>query len=401
MLRPVLAALRRRGFHVLGYVDDFAATGRGRRPSTEAAATAGRREIVQLFADLGLHVHPTKGVAVGTTRLPILGFLADTKRRLLLLPKSRLDRIVACAKALLSATTSANRRVSAKALTRFTGTAVSCSLAVPSARFYLRRLYNAQHRTTGTTRLCHGAVDDLKWFARLRRAPGVERALWPSEVGVLTTDASPWGWGGHWGDLLPAAGFFTLAERNLHINIKEVCAVRFCLMAFGQQLAGAFGELRLRVDSRVAMLVLNSFTSRSSALMDELRKLHAVTQRLNVSIKATWLASVANVWADALSRQTDRDDWRLHPHVYAQLDARYGVHTVDRFASTLNTHCPRFNARQYCPGAEAVDAFSVWLGGTDNSWINPPFALAERVLHKIVRDRATATVVLPVWTAQP
>jgi len=399
VMRPVVAALRLKGYHVLAYVDDFAATGRGERPSSAASATSGRLDILQLFKDLGVQVHATKGVAAGTTRLPILGFLADTRRRLLLLPKERLDKVVNGAKALLSAATAGNRRVSATALCRFTGTAVSCGLAVPSARFDLRRLHNAQTRRTGTTWLCHGAVKDLGWFSRLRREPGVGRALWPSTVGELTTDATPWGWGGHWGDLLPAAGFFTMTRRNLHINVKEVCAVRFCLLAFGKQMADRLGVLRLRVDSRVAMHVVNSFTSRSAALMTELRKLHKVVQLLGVTLEAFWLASVAKVWADALSRQNDSDDWRLHPKYYSRLDEMYGVHTVDRFASALNTHCPRFNSRHHFPGTEAVDAFSVSWAGSDNSWVNPPFAQASRVVDKIVAEGANATVLLPVWTA--
>jgi len=108
---------------------------------------------LQLFNDLGVNVHATKGVAAGTTRLPILGFLADTRRRLLLLPKERLDKVVNGAKALLWDAAAGNRRVSETALCRFTSTAVSCGLAVLSARFYLRRLYNAQTRRTGTPRL--------------------------------------------------------------------------------------------------------------------------------------------------------------------------------------------------------------------------------------------------------
>jgi len=178
-----------------------------------------------------------------------------------------------------------------------------------------------------------------------------------------------------------------------------VCAVRFCLLAFGKQMADRLGVLRLRVDSRVAMHVVNSFTSRSAALMTELRKLHKVVQLLGVTLEAFWLASVAKVWADALSRQNDSDDWRLHPKYYSRLDEMYGVHTVDRFASALNTHCPRFNSRHHFPGTEAVDAFSVSWAGSDNSWVNPPFAQASRVVDKIVAEGANATVLLPVWTA--
>jgi len=53
----------------------------------------------------------------------------------------------------------------------------------------------------------------------------------------------------------------------------------------------------------------------------------------------------------------------------------------------------------HAPGTEAVDAFSVSWGG-ENNWINPPFSQAARVLDKVSADKATATVVLPVWVAQ-
>jgi len=86
LMRPVVAALRSRGFKINAYVDDFAANGRGSRPSTKATATAWRVEILSLFERLGTQVHPDKGVPVGTTCLPLLGYLVDTARRLVLLP---------------------------------------------------------------------------------------------------------------------------------------------------------------------------------------------------------------------------------------------------------------------------------------------------------------------------
>jgi len=58
----------------------------------------------------------------------------------------------------------------------------------------------------------------------------------------------------------------------------------------------------VRVDSTVAMHVVNYFSSRSPALMSELQKLHTVAQSLCVTLRASWLASVANVLADRLSR---------------------------------------------------------------------------------------------------
>lgn len=111
------------------------------------------------------------------------------------------------------------------------------------------------------------------------------------------------------------------------------------------------------------------------------------------------MPSVANVWADILSRQGDPDDWRVSARVFSQMTQRYGVHRVDRFASTTNAMCPRFNSRTHAPGSEAVDAFTVDWGGEKNC-INPPFSQASRVLNKIVHDMATAMVILPVSAAQ-
>ena len=249
------------------------------------------------------------------------------------------------------------------------------------------------------SRLSHGAARDLRWFTIREQEPGVGRALWPSTLGTLTNDASPYGCGGHWQDLLPAAGLFTAAQRDLRINVKEVAAVRFCLLAFGSQLLGEEGLLQLRVDSRVAMHVINGFSSRSPVLMAELRKLHEVALLYRVALRASWLPSVANVWADTLSRQGDRDDWRLSNEMFARLQLRYGCHAVDRLATPLNALCPRFNTKMHAPGTEAVDAFSVSWGG-ENNWVNPPFSQAARVLDKVSADKATATVVLPVWVAQ-
>jgi len=240
VLRPVVAAMRARGHKVNAYVYDFAATGRRGHPSTMADATAGRVEILSLFLSLGLQVHPTKGKRVGSRVLPFLSFLVDTCRRVLLLLVDRLGKLVADARAMLTSACRDGRRVRHYLLQRFTGTAVSCAPAVPSARFFLRRLFDAQsgadragsidspsvlqgvgpcRRRNGPARLSHGALEDLRWFSGLAMEPGVGRALCQPSVGVLTTDASPYGSGGHFCTLLPAAGFFTLAQREQHINL--------------------------------------------------------------------------------------------------------------------------------------------------------------------------------------
>jgi len=124
LMLPVVAALRLRGYEIDAYVDDFAASGGGARLSSRAAATAGRVDIPSLLQRLGIPVQPAKRFPIGTTCLPLLRYLLDTARQLVLLPPPRLAKLVSGAKALLLASRRRSRRASSKTLQRFSGMAV-------------------------------------------------------------------------------------------------------------------------------------------------------------------------------------------------------------------------------------------------------------------------------------
>lgn len=101
LLRPVVQHLRSLGYLMMPYMDDFAISVDQPNPVTLTQATAARAVAVSLFPRLGLHVHPSKGAFVGTTRLHVLGYTIDTTRCPLLLPPQRQQRIVGTAHSLL------------------------------------------------------------------------------------------------------------------------------------------------------------------------------------------------------------------------------------------------------------------------------------------------------------
>lgn len=82
--RPVVEALRREGFRIVAYVDDFggAPPTAGRDGATEQEVSAAAARVRELFGSLGLTLHQTKGEWGGTTCLPHLGLLVDTGLRL-------------------------------------------------------------------------------------------------------------------------------------------------------------------------------------------------------------------------------------------------------------------------------------------------------------------------------
>ena len=83
-----------------------------------------------------------------------------------------------------------------------------------------------------------------------------------------------------------------------------------------------------------------------------------------------------------------------------QLDARWGHHTVDRFASYYNTQLPRFNSRFWNPGSEGVDAFTCdWRD--ENNWMCPPICLIPRTIRHASKCSASATLLVPQWPSAP
>ena len=93
-------------------------------------------------------------------------------------------------------------------------------------------------------------------------------------------------------------------------------------------------------------------------------------------------------------------DWSLNLIVFKELDRLWGPQTIDRFADWCNNQVPRFNSRYYCPGAEAIDAFTCdW--GHDTNWWCPPLFLVPRLLKHARVTRAKGTLVIPRWISAP
>eukprot|EP00873_Tetraselmis_striata_P038229 jgi/Tetstr1/458493/TSEL_044899.t1 len=81
----------------------------------------------------------------------------------------------------------------------------------------------------------------------------------------------------------------------------------------------------------------------------------------------------------------------------AELEAMWGAHSVDRFASALNAMLQRYNAAWLDPGCEAVDSLHLsdaeWR--RENNYCNPPWPLLPDLVQKLRQSGAAATVVAP------
>ena len=82
------------------------------------------------------------------------------------------------------------------------------------------------------------------------------------------------------------------------------------------------------------------------------------------------------------------------------IDASWGPHTVDCFASPYNNQTKRFHSCFWSPGCEAVDTFTVNWGSEINWWL-PPQHLVCRTIRHASGCRAKGTLVVPAWNSAP
>ena len=102
----------------------------------------------------------------------------------------------------------------------------------------------------------------------------------------------------------------------------------------------------------------------------------------NFGIRAIWIPRTLNERSDFNSHLNEYNhyDFCLTREAFAQIEHRFGPHSIDRFASDISSQLPRYNTKYFSPRAEVLDAFSLnWAG--DNNYLFPPPSLAGRAMY--------------------
>ena len=395
ILKPLYAKLRSEGLVSVYYLDDSWLMGSS---AEDCSNNVERTEFV--LSKAGFIINEKKSVKVPTTKITFLGFEIDSVNMTISLPLEKKVRIINFCKEILL-----NPSLSIRKLAEFIGILVSSFPAIQYGELFYRFLehdkVSALKREKGNfdamMEVNDNSINEIKWWLNNISSAYKLIRIQPFDL-VLTTDASPDGWGAVV-DNSSTGGHWTDTEKEAHINVLELKAIYFGLKCYFYDYFNK--HIRIKSDNTTAVAYINNFGGCRSLDCHNIAKeiwLWAFARNLHLS--AEHLPGDENTLADKASRVFDiKTEWELSNSVFSKLVHIFGNFEIDLFASRLNKKLPTYVAWKPDPDALFIDAFS-------NSWARylfyafPPFSVIQKCLQKILEEEATGLIVVPVWQTQ-
>lgn len=406
LMKPVLAQLHKWGIRATIYLDDMLIAA----PSEVQCALAVTR-AKELLLSLGFQINWDKSTLLPTQRLQHLGFVLNTHSFRISVPRDKVMAMRKEARRLL-------RRNDDGSLTirQLAGLAGKMVAAAPAMRVLDFRRHSLHRCVAYGLRASHGnwdatvslsatALRDLRWLTTksVLFLNGAPLAL-PEPDAILTTDASPTGWGATLqlgARTIKTFGFFTSTESQQSSNWRETTAITRAFFSFRRRLRPKSCLLVL-TDNTTALSALRRYGSRWRHLGQAIDPMLRACLRMNLVLHASHIAGVDNEAADELSRRTRPlcNEWSLSREAYRLIVATFATPTIDWFATHINAKVRRFVSRMPDPRSVGVDALRMdWTA--EFGLFVPPFNLLPLVVSRLHRSGAAGIVVVPFWPTRP
>ncbi len=247
--------------------------------------------------------------------MEFLGVVINTVEGTLSISQERMTEIVN-----LLQTWQSKRSCTKRQLLALIGKLSFAARVIRSGRTFLRRLIDLSKKARHLhhrLKLNVSAKLDIKWWLTcIASHNGV--TMFPSDwndanYSTMFSDASDQAcafvWKGRW-SVCPFQGKYTpLTETPIHF--RELLAVCKGVATFGHELRNS--KLKVMVDNQAICYAINSGTIKCVQTMELIRSLYFMLCMFNIEIKAEYINTRDNVWADALSRLDMKKFWYTCP----------------------------------------------------------------------------------------
>lgn len=394
VLRPVVQYLREQGLRLTLWVDDFLLM------CARSVATDHKDLLIHTLRDLGWTINFEKSDFNDNTVCSYIGYHINSQGPdgvpWLKVNSTRVAKVTKDIRRCLSET-----GVSVRRIARVAGQCISMIKAVLPGKLLLQCIYKfIAHRVSWDDKvlLPYGVINELRWWAdALQTWNGAPLRVRTVDC-QISTDASGTGWGACLGEA-KASGLWTTWVSHMPSNFRELLAVAQAIKSFGPRLQHLC--VQVLTDNITTVACINKLYSPSSQMGQLAQSVWVEANKWNIELRAKYLAGKLNTEADALSRITSPYEWKLNPRVFNKLDRRWGPHTIDRCASLMTTQLPSYNSLFHDPHTKGVDCLAQQDWALHNNYVNPPFWLIPQILSVIQAQQAEATIIAPMWPAQP
>ena len=397
LIKPVIMHLRSKGIRVSFYLDDifFCA-------ATKEKLLEDLHFSITLLCSLGFSINLEKSVLCPQTTLKHLGFMFNSIDMSLSLPEDKFLKIQNFACSLLDSS------ASIRDLASFLGLVVNAHEGFLFAPLHYRRLQFCFIRCLKRSKKDwdspvvwdSDAKEDLIWWSKARFSTLTPNPFKVEKEIMLTTDASPIGWGGYLSSGESISGSWGDSDKEHHINYLELQAVFLSLQHFAPLIKGK--NILIQSDNTTCVQYINNFGGTHSLKLCFLAlDLWKFSEDIKFFMKAQHIPGVKNIQADFYSRHSHLHEYCLSNQAFADLCETIPHPLVyDLFASKLNNKLGKYVSLAQDDLAWKIDAFSfVW---PSNIYLFPPIPLISRCLHKFLLDKVDFGVLItPDWPSIP
>lgn len=396
--RTLIKHWRSKGENIIMFLDD----GIG-GASEMGKAKAFSLEVQKDLQELGFLIAEEKCVWEPQSSLTWLGLRWDMTEGKVFITEKRIEKLQKNIDKILQKTTSQSMAL-VKEIAGVAGQIISMQTAVGKVvQLKTRELFNCINSRASWNApvvVSAGVRSELKYWAQnIRSLNGIKLENIMECSYSVYTDASGEGYGGYVVEKenSDVVGSWSEREKEKSSTWRELEAVNRVLKSSDVSLEGQ--GVQWYTDNKNVVSIIQKGSKRAD-LQEKAIEIHEVCNRCHININPVWICRDRNKKADELSRCSDSDDWYIDYKMFKILDDQWGKHTIDRFSNDYNSHCEKFNSRWWCPGTSGVDAFKQNWASELNWWVPPP-RLICKTINKIKKDKASGTLVIPLWQSAP
>jgi hypothetical protein len=400
LFKPLIAFLRFKGMRIVIYIDDILIMAR-----SVQECRLQLKQVLRLLTYLGFVINLSKSTTEPSQAIEYLGYIWDTASMKICLNEKRRVKATTLISELLEAT----NPVSLRSLSAVLGTLVSMRPCFPNAPLYYRstqrhmikQLHASHENYEATTTLSSPVRSELTTFLRLLTVCPLAPIRHGLPTMVLSTDASPNGWGAVCGPHR-ARGSWSRREQQQHINYLELRAVCHAVKRWSTVLQDQTVFFLIDNTTAIAYLKHRGGTA-SKRLCRQALKIWDLLIRYRITPLFKYVCSEENLEADALSRNSASSlVWVLSPAVASRLFKCTGLPEVDLFATRHNAQCARFVSPHADSQAFGIDGLSFPWKGFRLLYAFPPVSLILLVLRRLeLYPNVTLILIVPLWRSQP